>query len=117
MENEAGSMPLYITSHNMKSHPPLPPFLDKKLDGRSVPGSKAPFRNGVISMEEMTRLMRVYGPVKSTRESKKSADNKPVKLLSIKRKFYRWFPDFDERYCVAIACLILVHLYTLTPFY
>eukprot|EP00956_Cyclotella_meneghiniana_P014606 scaffold21961_cov67-Cyclotella_meneghiniana.AAC.5 len=97
MENEAPAMSLYIANHNMKSLPPLPPLVVKKVDGRSVPGSKAPFRNGLISVEEMTRLMRVYGPIKSTRESKKSADKKPVKLLSIKRKFYRWFPDFDDR--------------------
>ena len=107
MENETAAMSLYIANYNMKSLPPLPPLVVKKVDGRSVPGSKAPFRNGLISVEEMTRLMRVYGPIKSTRESKKSADKKPVKLLSIKRKFYRWFPDFDYRYS---AILVVVHL-------
>ena len=111
MENEAAAMSLYhIANYNMKSLPPLPPLVVKKVDGRSVPGSKAPFRNGLISVEEMTRLMRVYGPIKSTRESKKSADKKPVKLLSIKRKFYRWFPDFDDRSVDNAAILAVVHL-------
>jgi hypothetical protein len=54
-------------------------------------------RNGTVAIDEMTRLMRVYGPIKTIRV--RSADpNKGAKALSIKRKFYRWFPDFSERF-------------------
>ena len=87
------------TSHKVvsPSPPPLPSPNVKKLDGRSLPGSKAPTVTGCISVDEMARLMRVYGPLKSIRIRNKGMQNKPVKLLSIKRKFYRWFPDFDAR--------------------
>lgn len=49
-----------------------------------------------ISVEEMSRLMRVYGPIKSVRV-RNTDRSKPTKETSIKRKFYRWFPDFGLR--------------------
>jgi hypothetical protein len=54
-------------------------------------------QNGTVAVEEMTRLMRVYGPIKSIR-ARKTDKAKNTKVLSIKRKFYRWFPDFSERF-------------------
>ena len=52
-----------------------------------------------VSFDEMKRLMRVYGPIKCLRNRNSSARLGPnTKDTSIKRKFYRWFPDFNERF-------------------
>ena len=52
-----------------------------------------------VSFDEMKRLMRVYGPIKCLRQRNSSAHlNSHTKDTSIKRKFYRWFPDFNERF-------------------
>lgn len=50
-----------------------------------------------ISFDEMRRLMRIYGPTKCLRK-RQTPDNKEVTVDSVKRKFYRWFPDLDERF-------------------
>lgn len=52
-----------------------------------------------VSFDEMKRLMRVYGPIKCLRQRNSSARLlSHTKDTSIKRKFYRWFPDFNERF-------------------
>lgn len=57
-----------------------------------------------VPFEEMRRLMHVYGSVKCLRkrQSKTTPDgadeNTKAKVDSVKRKFYRWFPDLDERF-------------------
>mmetsp|Transcript_34233 Transcript_34233/g.63100 ORF Transcript_34233/g.63100 Transcript_34233/m.63100 type:complete len:345 (+) Transcript_34233:146-1180(+) len=57
-----------------------------------------------IPFEEMCRLMRVYGPIKCLRKRKSSAEGggngavANTKIDSVKRKFYRWFPDLEERF-------------------
>lgn len=56
-------------------------------------------RDTTISYDEMTRLMGVYGSVKCLRvRNRKNDPTKAAKIDSIKRKFYRWFPDLDERF-------------------
>ena len=59
-----------------------------------------------IPIDEMRRLMSVYGPIKSLRKRQQkkgtggggvTGDNN-MKVDSVKRKFYRWFPDLDERF-------------------
>lgn len=50
-------------------------------------GTKAPMQNGAVAVEEMARLMRVYGPIKSVRV-RNSGPNKAAKVLSVKRKVY-----------------------------
>lgn len=53
-----------------------------------------------VSFDEMKRLMRVYGPIKCLR-NRLNSQSRPgaiTKDTSIKRKFYRWFPDFNERF-------------------
>jgi hypothetical protein len=53
-----------------------------------------------VSFDEMKRLMRVYGPIKCLR-NRRNSQTRPgaiTKDTSIKRKFYRWFPDFNERF-------------------
>lgn len=50
-----------------------------------------------VSFDEMKRLMRVYGPIKCLR-NRNSPARPGSKDTSIKRKFYRWFPDFNERF-------------------
>lgn len=59
---------------------------------------KDPKRDTAISFDEMQRLMRVYGSLKCLRNRTPKDSGKTVKLESIKRKFYRWFPDFEERF-------------------
>lgn len=49
-----------------------------------------------VSYEEMKRLMWVYGPTKCLRNRTPPGEN--TKAPSVRRKFYRWFPDFKERF-------------------
>jgi hypothetical protein len=63
-----------------------------------------------IPFEEMKRLMDTYGSTKCLRKrqqkpsppskdgTKDEAAQSRTKIDSIKRKFYRWFPDLDERF-------------------
>jgi len=63
-------------------------------------------RHTSISFDEMCRLMRVYGSLKclrnrtTTKTAKNNVDecSSSIKIDSTKRKFYRWFPDLDERF-------------------
>ena len=64
-------------------------------------------RHTSISFDEMCRLMRVYGSLKclrnrttKTTKAKNNVDecSISIKIDSTKRKFYRWFPDLDERF-------------------
>ena len=55
-------------------------------------------RDTAIPFEEMQRLMRVYGSLKCLRNRTPKDSGKTVKLESIRRKFYRWFPDFEQRF-------------------
>lgn len=73
------------------------PILRFKHGESRTHGIKAPMQNGSVSIEEMVRLMRVYGPIKCIR-NRNTKDSGIVKVLSVKRKFYRWFPDFEERF-------------------
>lgn len=50
-----------------------------------------------IPYEEMRRLMHTYGSIKCLRKRQNPAGEK-TKINSIKRKFYRWFPDLEERF-------------------
>lgn len=51
-----------------------------------------------ITFEEMQRLMSVYGPMKCIRNRSSADSGKGIKAASILRKFYRWFPDFEDRF-------------------
>lgn len=54
-----------------------------------------------VAFEEMLRLMRIYGSVKCLRKRQNSDEGEmytKTKIESVKRKFYRWFPDLDERF-------------------
>eukprot|EP00984_Skeletonema_dohrnii_P020637 scaffold10115_cov95-Skeletonema_dohrnii-CCMP3373.AAC.10 len=60
-----------------------------------------------VPFEEMERLMQLYGSIKALRiraaAKKKGSAEEGVKKVavkkdSIKRKFYRWFPNFEERF-------------------
>ncbi|KAL7479363.1 hypothetical protein ACHAWX_000139 [Stephanocyclus meneghinianus] len=97
---------------SVTSHPPLPPNAtpSHSNDDSSPPlkksksGSKYtvkprdPKRDTGIPLSEMQRLMRVYGPIKCLRNRTPKESGKDLKQDSIKRKFYRWFPDFDTRF-------------------
>ena len=58
-------------------------------------GKKSP-----VAFSEMLRLMNTYGSVKCLRnhQKKKGDDVNNAKEDSVRRKFYRWFPDLDERF-------------------
>lgn len=56
-----------------------------------------------VPFDEMRRLMRVYGSIKCLRKRKgrgkgEGGSGEDAKIESVKRKFYRWFPDFEERF-------------------
>lgn len=54
-----------------------------------------------VAFEEMIRLMRIYGSVKCLRKRQNSDEGEiftKTRIESVKRKFYRWFPDLDERF-------------------
>ena len=48
-----------------------------------------------VPLEEMQRLMKEYGPIIVSRNYKPKDD---LQTESLKRKFYRWFPDLEERF-------------------
>lgn len=104
-------------SDTMPPLEPLPPLptttsvtMDKN-DKKTVPPKKKvktvgmkynvkpkdPKRDTSVPFDEMKRLMRVYGPVKCLR-NRTPKDSQSAKVESVKRKFYRWFPDLDERF-------------------
>lgn len=55
-----------------------------------------------VAFDEMLRLMRIYGSVKCLRKRQNSDEGETMftktRIESVKRKFYRWFPDLDERF-------------------
>jgi len=51
-----------------------------------------------VPFEEMCRLMEVYGSVKCLRKRLTPAGDENAKIDSVKRKFYRWFPNLDDRF-------------------
>jgi hypothetical protein len=48
-----------------------------------------------VPLKEMQRLMKEYGPTVVPRKFKPQDD---LQTESLKRKFYRWFPDLEERF-------------------
>lgn len=60
--------------------------------------TKARRVGGGVPIDEMRRLMRVYGSIKCLRRRQKPEGDEGAKDDSVKRKFYRWFPDLDERF-------------------
>jgi len=53
-----------------------------------------------VSFPEMLRLMNTYGSIKCLRNRQKNVEDNinNTKSDSVRRKFYRWFPDLDERF-------------------
>lgn len=50
-----------------------------------------------VPFGEMRRLMAIYGSIKCLRK-RQSPIGEDTKIDSVKRKFYRWFPDLEERF-------------------
>jgi len=65
---------------------------------KQVKAVKAKKTDRSVPVDEMRRLMRVYGSIKCLRKQKNSVSTANMKIDSVKRKFYRWFPDLDERF-------------------
>ena len=59
---------------------------------------KDPKRDTSVTFDEMNRLMKVYGPIKYLRTNLSRPSSKVPKPESVKRRFYRWFPDFSNRF-------------------
>lgn len=55
-------------------------------------------RDFSVTLDEMERLMRVYGSLKCLRNRTPLTSGRSTKVESVKRKFYRWFPDLEERF-------------------
>eukprot|EP00581_Thalassiosira_minuscula_P007132 CAMPEP_0183702966 /NCGR_PEP_ID=MMETSP0737-20130205/891_1 /TAXON_ID=385413 /ORGANISM="Thalassiosira miniscula, Strain CCMP1093" /LENGTH=310 /DNA_ID=CAMNT_0025929657 /DNA_START=125 /DNA_END=1057 /DNA_ORIENTATION=- len=51
-----------------------------------------------VPFDEMRRLMKVYGSLKCLRKRQAAGGAENAKIDSVKRKFYRWFPDLEERF-------------------
>lgn len=52
-----------------------------------------------VPFDEMRRLMRIYGSIKCLRKRQNpNGGEENTKIDSVKRKFYRWFPDLEERF-------------------
>lgn len=51
-----------------------------------------------VPFEEMRRLMQIYGSIKCLRKRQTAGGDDNTKVDSVKRKFYRWFPDLEERF-------------------
>jgi len=68
---------------------------------RSKNNKRAKRTDRGVAFEEMLRLMRIYGSVKCLRKRHNSEEGEiftKTRIESVKRKFYRWFPDLDERF-------------------
>jgi hypothetical protein len=83
------------------------PYLDVAVTSQSTQRqrsnvNKTRTTRQFVPFEEMQRLMATYGPIKTSRKSKSCPDEcgtaGSAKSDSIRRKFYRWFPDFEERF-------------------
>lgn len=60
---------------------------------------KDPKRDTAVSYEEMIRLMNVYGPIKYQRKNPAMKEaEREIKPESIRRRFYRYFPNFADRF-------------------
>lgn len=75
----------------------------KKPSGGGGGGSGSGGGGSGVPFDEMRRLMEVYGSTKCLRKRQtplgsNGTRNAAVKIDSVKRKFYRWFPDLDERF-------------------
>ena len=92
---------------SMPSLPPAPPAVtytaaSQPSQRKRTISNKTRTSRQYVPFEEMTRLMAEYGPIKTQRKSKCCPDEcgtaGNAKTDSIRRKFYRWFPDFEERF-------------------
>lgn len=70
------------------------------MKSTTTPSKKATTKrtNPSVPFDEMRRLMRVYGSIKCLRKRQMSDGAANMKVDSVKRKFYRWFPDLEDRF-------------------
>lgn len=90
---------------------PSPPFMpgappltsQRAIKRKGSHSNKTRTTRQFVPFEEMQRLMASYGPIKTLRKRKSigSDENGSAKMDSIKRKFYRWFPDFEVSSCLS----------------
>ncbi|KAL3800656.1 hypothetical protein HJC23_006118 [Cyclotella cryptica] len=84
---------------------PMPPVITPPIRRKGKDTNKNRTTRQFVPFEEMQRLMAEYGPIKTPRKRKikdvssdENGTGGTAKMESIKRKFYRWFPDFEERF-------------------
>jgi len=117
MEAAAESTPMNLELDNrlkisdaLPPPPPLSASLSKSAGAKAAPKKarsnsskynlkpKDPKRDTSVPFDEMKRLMRVYGSLKCLRNRTPVDSGRTAKIDSVKRKFYRWFPDLETRF-------------------
>jgi hypothetical protein len=74
---------------------PVVPSVDPQCSRPEKTKRKYRTKDQSVPLKEMQRLMKEYGPIVVPRNFKPPDD---VQTESLKRKFYRWFPDLEERF-------------------
>ena len=108
---EVISMPEFMPDLLTKDSPnPMPTITPSKPQRSPPAGKKRKSGQGThykhrttrqfVPFEEMQRLMVQYGPIKTPRKRKNKQEQEdatkgPLKMESVKRKFYKWFADFE----------------------
>jgi hypothetical protein len=101
----ANKAPVSLMPMPLHGMPPImsPAATPPTKKGKGIGKEKNRTTRQFVPFKEMQRLMTEYGPIITPRKRKikdKSDETKEgvLKAESVKRKFYRWFPDFEDRF-------------------
>lgn len=99
-KNSPISMPKFMPGKPPKNPKNSSPANKQRKSGQGGTQYKYRTTRQFVPFEEMQRLMAQYGPIKTPRKRKNKKEEEdgikgPLKMESVKRKFYRWFPDFE----------------------
>jgi len=87
-------------THKLVAASPLAPQNISTIMNAATKKTKAAAKRADrgVPFDEMRRLMQVYGSIKCLRKRQTPGGAENTKIDSVKRKFYRWFPDLEERF-------------------
>lgn len=89
----------FVVSTNSDVMMMIPTSGAKQSQRKYTKKKKDPTRHTTVSFEEMKRLMHMHGPPKCMRNRASNKTSAPTaKPDSIRRKFQRWFRDFEDRF-------------------
>lgn len=94
----SGPIPMLPTSAIKPTKKKAAPKKARSAPAKYNVKPKDPKRDTSVPFDEMKRLMRVYGSLKCLRNRTPVDSGRAAKVDSVKRKFYRWFPDLDGRF-------------------